>query len=175
MRRNLLRIILELSFMLILLLVLYMEWDKTFIGSIVLFISIFISIFRAEYQDILDVCGGPDYSKGSCSETPKVQNFVQSKDHSKGYAYTKPSIPTPDSLSNSNDIKKRLEEQKLNRELLEKLKGHYDYVIGIRDKGKILYNGWIEGDILKYNPNVSYVKTEDGKGYIFTYSDKEKT
>ena len=123
---------------------------------------------------MLDVCGGLDYSKGSCSETPKVQNFVQSKDHGKRYAYTKPSIPAPDSLSNPNDIRKRLEEQKLHREFLEKLKGHYDYVTGTRDKGKILYNGWIEEEIFKYNPNVSYVKTEDGKGHIFTYSDKER-
>jgi hypothetical protein len=46
-----------------------------------------MSIFTAEYLDILDACGGLGYSKGSCSETPKVQNFVQSKDNGKRFAY----------------------------------------------------------------------------------------
>lgn len=135
-----------------------------------------MSIFTAEHLDILYACASPDYPKGSCSETPKVQNFVQSKDYGKRFAYTRPSFPGPDNLSNPNDIKKRLEEQNLNRELLEKLKGHYDYVIGTRDKGKILSNVRIEdkGDTFIYSSNVSYVRKEDGKGYIFTYSDGQK-
>lgn len=134
-----------------------------------------MSIFAAEYLDILDTCGGPDYPKGSCPEIPKVQNFVQSKDHGKRFAYTKPSFPEPDSLSNPNDIRKRLEGQDLNRELLEKLKGHNDYVVGTRDIGKIFSNVKIEGDTFTYSSNVSYVRIESGKGYMFTYSEGEKT